>query len=91
VYINNVDNERGQQRQARQEKDKTMESIKQFKVGKTYTVDGSDIINFKVVKRTAQFVTMKRTNSNQAAIKMKVRIYNGRENVNPYGFALIFA
>ena len=68
-----------------------MKSIKKFEIGKTYMIDGNDMINFKVVKRTAQFVTMKRTNSNQAAIRMKVRIYNGRENVNPYGFALIFA
>ena len=71
------------------------QEVKAFEVGKVYTMnkyrDGIIEVHFKIVKRTAHFVTIQRTDIKQEAFRVKVSICNGRENINPYGYAYVFA
>ena len=70
--------------------------IKAFEVGKVYEMerpsDSMIAVKFAVVKRSAKFVTVKRLGTQKAdENRFMVRVYNGRENFNPYGYALVFA
>ena len=71
-----------------------MESIKQFKAGKTYktefgTCGANEEINylsFKVAKRTEKTVTLKGHFINQVNEKtLRVKVINGVECVLPFG------
>ena len=72
------------------------QEIKAFEVGKIYEMerpsDSMIAVKFAVVKRSAKFVTVKRLGTRKAdENRFMVRVYNGRENFNPYGYALVFA
>lgn len=72
------------------------QEVKSFEVGKVYEMerpaDSMIAVKFAVVKRSAKFVTVKRLGTRKAdESRFMVHVYNGRENFNPYGYALVFA
>lgn len=72
------------------------QEIKAFEVGKVYEMerpaDSMIAVKFAVVKRSAKFVTVKRIKCRKIEeSRFMVRVNNGRENFNPYGYALVFA
>ena len=72
------------------------QEVKAFEVGKVYEMerpaDSMIAVKFAVVKRSAKFVTVKRTGTRNAdESRFMVRVYNNRESINPYGYALVFA
>ncbi len=73
-----------------------VEEVKAFEVGKVYEMempsDSMIAVKFAVVKRSSKFVTVKRLGTRNAdESRFMIRVYNGRENFNPYGYALVFA
>lgn len=76
--------------------EETTQEIKAFEVGKIYEMerpsDSMITVKFAIIKRSAKFVTVKRIGThNHDESRFMVRVYNGRENFNPYGYALVFA
>ena len=72
------------------------QEVKSFEVGKVYEMerpsDSMITVKFAVVKRSAKFVTVKRLGTHKTdESRFMVHVYNGRESINPYGYALVFA